>query len=406
MFPRLYFMQYVVQWQRIVDFVVLSTVIYWLLKWAKKTHALRLFVGIVSLVIVGSMASRLGMIITAWILHVVAIASTVFLVLIYHVEIRLALMRLDPLNRLIRPDPRGKISDRAIVPCTAFTLAGLRCGALIVLTGKDYLGNVLTGGITLGGSISREILEAIFRKDSPVHDGAVIIEGNQISRVGVFLPLTSREDLPNHYGARHRAAIGLAEASDAKVIVVSEERGEVTLVGGGEVRRMGSADQLAQEVQYSDRGSSRPIGQRLWCYLAGNLKLKASALGIASLIWGVVFMTGTSVRSFAVPIEFENVPAGLDISEPVNNVLTVQLGATAQLFDILDVSQLAVRVDLGGMSEGVHRITVQKDNLNLPPGFALERVMPAIFKLSLSRRVASGHDASPDSSSTLAKAGS
>jgi len=191
-----------VRWQNIVDFLVLVTVIYWLLRWGRQTRVLRLFVGIGALVLTGSLARQLDLIVTAWVLHVAAIAAVVLLVVVYHSEIRHALAHLDPLNRLVRRMPSEPTSEGIAIAQTAFALAATKRGALMILARKDSLKNLLTGGVPLEGMISREILDAIFRKVSPVHDGAVVIEAGRISRVGVFLPLTSREDLPNHWLSR------------------------------------------------------------------------------------------------------------------------------------------------------------------------------------------------------------
>jgi diadenylate cyclase len=371
------------RWQSVVDFVVLSTVIYWLLDWARQTRVLRLFMGIGGLVLAGSAARRLDLVVTAWILHVAAIAAVVLLVVVYHIEIGHALTRLDPLNRLVRSLPAEQLSDQLAIAEAVFSMAATRRGALIVLTGKDPVGNIVNGGVPLGGSVSKEILEAIFRRVSPVHDGAVIIDNGRISRVGVFLPLTSREDLPKYYGTRHRAAIGLAEQSDARVIVVSEERCEVSLVEGTRIYLAENSNQLVELMQTAGHPAPLPSKHRLLTRLYSNLRLKLSALGIASLIWGLVFMTGSSVRTFTVPIEFENVPTGLEISEPANDVLAVQLRAATRLFTTLDESHLVVRADLRGMTEGVHDIEVTPDNLNLPPGISLEKAVPRALRVRL-----------------------
>ncbi len=370
------------QWRKVVDFVVLSTAIYWLLDWARQTRVLRIFVGIAGLVLTGSMARQLDLIFTAWILHVSAIAAVVLLVVVYHTEIANALTRLDPLSRLARSLPE-QLSDQLAIATAAFSMAETHRGALIVLTGKDGLENLINGGVPLGGSVSREILEAVFRKASPVHDGAVIIEDGRISRIGVFLPLTSREDLPKQYGTRHRAAIGLAEQSDARVIVVSEERGEVSLVEGPRVCVVENSDRLVELIKETVHRTPAPSPKGLLTRLCRNVRLKLSALGIAFVIWGLVFMTGSSVRTFTVPIEFENVPSGLQISEPANDVLVVQLQAATRLFTTLDESQLVVRADLRGKTEGLHSIEVKPENLNLPPGVSLERAVPRVLRVRL-----------------------
>jgi uncharacterized protein (TIGR00159 family) len=381
-------------WQSVVDFIVLTVVTYWLSNWARQTRVLRLFVGIGALVLTGSLARRLDLIITAWVLHMAAITAVVLLVLVYHSEIRHALTHLDPLNRLVRAVPAGQPTDSVAIAEAAFALAAAYRGALIVLCGNDPLENILIGGVPLGGRVSREILEAIFRKVSPVHDGAVVIEGGQIARVGALLPLVSREDLPNSYGTRHRAALGLAELTDAKVIVVSEERGEVSLVEGATLRKMKTAAELLHLIQRPDQSLTDRSNPKLVRCLLGNWRLKLSAIGIAGLIWGLVFMTGSSVRTFTVPIEFENVPAGLEIAEPTNAMIAVQLRAATRLFSTLDESQLVARVNLSGMKDGLYSVTVRADNLSLPPGILLEQALPPSVRVRLVSRQAAGM--SPD----------
>ena len=252
------------RWQNVVDFLVLATAIYWLLIWGKKTHALRIVVGIGGLVALGSLAQRLGLPITAWVMHLAALTSVVLLVLVNYSEIRYALTHLDPFSRLLRPRPPGQNSDVAAIAEAAFSLAEARRGALIVLRGNNQLDHLLVGGIPLGGQISKEILEAIFRELSPVHDGAAVIDDGHISRVGVFLPLTNRADLPNHYGTRHRAALGIAEQTDAIVVVVSEEKGQVSLVERARIVRNLNEAQLARTIRQLLHPNDRPGWRPTW----------------------------------------------------------------------------------------------------------------------------------------------
>src|SRR5262245_32710644 len=307
-------------WRSVVDCGVLTVVVYWFLNWAIQTRVLRLFVGIGALIIAGGFAGRMELVITAWILHIAAIAAVVLLVIVFHSEIRHALIHLDPLNRFVRSGSSGTSSDWLAVGEAAFSLAATHRGALIVLSGKQSLQNLLTGGVPLNGIISREILEAIFRKMSPVHDGAVVIHGDRISRVGAFLPLTSREELPRQYGTRHRAAVGLAEQTDAAVIVVSEERGEVSIVQRATITPVKDVADLVRRITGVSRVQASPgYSSRIRAHLLGNWKPKLLAVAISVLIWGLVFMTGSSIRTFTVPIELENMPAGLEVSEPLNN---------------------------------------------------------------------------------------
>ena len=110
-------------------------------------------------------------------------------------------------------------------------------GALIVVARRNAVTELVSGGITLEPQFQSEILQAIFQKTSPVHDGAVIVRGDRIMRAATVLPLTERERVPSYYGTRHRAAMGLSERCDALVVVVSEERGEVKLMEGRRIVR-------------------------------------------------------------------------------------------------------------------------------------------------------------------------
>jgi hypothetical protein len=157
---------------------------------------------------------------------------------------------------------------------------------------------------------------------------------------------------------------------------------------------MKTAAELLQLIQQPDQSLADRADPKLVRRLLGNWRLKLSALGIAGLIWGLVFMTGSSVRTFTVPIEFENVPAGMEIAEPTNTMIAVQLRAATRLFSTLDESQLVARVDLSGMKDGLCNVAVHADNLSLPPGIFLEQALPPSVRVRLVARQAAG--VSPD----------
>ncbi len=372
------------RWQNAVDFLVLTTVIYWLLHWGRQTRALRFLMGVGAMVMTGSLAYRLDLILTAWVLHVSAGAAIVLLVVVYHAEIRHALAHLDLINRWIKSANAIKTTDRSAIAEAAFSLAAARLGALIVLAGHDSLDDLMSGGVPLGGLISREILESIFRKVSPVHDGAVIIEQGRISRMGVFLPLSGREDLPMIFGTRHRAAIGLAEHSDAAVIVVSEERGEVSLVKGSHFQKIERASDLARHIELL-AGSSLPGSKVKGSWgLFKNWRLKSASLAIAGLVWMLVFATGTSVRTYSVPIEYQHVPAGCEVSNASAGFVSVQLRAASWLFGAMNWQRLVITVDLQGIPAGHRKIEITAQNFDLPPGILFEQAFPSSLQFNLS----------------------
>ena len=123
-------------------------------------------------------------------------------------------------------------------------MAEQKTGALIVLRHKNPLQDIMDSGDTLDADIRSSLIENIFFKNSPLHDGAVIIGGNRILAARCTLPITERTDIPSKYGMRHKAAVGISERSDADVIVVSEQRGTISFVRDGVITRVDSRNQL------------------------------------------------------------------------------------------------------------------------------------------------------------------
>jgi diadenylate cyclase len=176
---------------------------------------------------------------------------------------------------------------------------------------------LVSGGITLEAAVSSEILEAIFQKTSPMHDGAVIVRGDRIVRAAAVLPLTDRERVPSYYGTRHRAAMGLSERCDALVVVVSEERGEVTLMEARRIVRFDDGQKLAQMLEKLCAQPAVKAAEQVAPMVYSNARVKLAAVGLAAAIWSTSFLsTGTTVRTVSVPVQFVSVPAGMDIAAP------------------------------------------------------------------------------------------
>lgn len=289
------------RWQSVVDFVVVLAAVYLLLIWGKQARALRIALGIVGLRAAAILAQQLNLVLTTWVLDAASLVAVVLLLVVFQPELRHALLHLDIVVQRWRWRKRVESLEPAFIAISeaAFALAQSGRGALLVIVRRDSIEDLITGGVPIGGEISREIIEAIFRKVSPVHDGATIIENNRIARVGAVLPLTLREDVPSIYGMRHRAAIGLVERSDAIIIVVSEERAVVTVIHDGENKQIDRVQDLVLNVETLCGRSTREVS-----VFRRNLGLKAAALGLAGLIWAISFgMTGTTVRMVIVPLE-------------------------------------------------------------------------------------------------------
>ena len=339
---------------------------------------MRIALAVVGLHAVALLARHLDLVITSWLLDGAAILAIILLLLIFQPELRRAFMRLDSvLQRWPRRLSSLSEGNQAIAEA-AFALAQARVGALIVVVRRDSIGELVDGGIALEAITSLELLEAIFQKDSPLHDGAVIIDGDRLLKAGVVLPLTQRRDVPGFYGTRHRAGMGLAERTDALVIVVSEERGKVTLMSGSKLQQhMADRDQLIKALQQVQSVVRESGASRLRRYLLVDRGLKLAALGLAVLIWSMSYLaSGTTIRTVTAPVEFSNVPTGMEITEQSADTLEIQVRGSPWVMDSVSLGKLIANFDLGGLHAGANTLRLVPGTLDLPPGVAVDRVIP------------------------------
>lgn len=375
------------RWQSAVDFVALAAALYFLLLWARETRALRAVLTIVALQASARFARQFDLTVTGWILDIATVLLVVMLLFFFQPELRHAFMRLDGMLRLGLRKAEALESCYQVLSAAAFAMAAERTGALIVIARRDSLRELTSGGIAMGADMSPEILTAIFRKSSPVHDGAVLIEASRISRAGVVLPLTQRHAIRAEYGTRHRAAMGMAERCDAVVVVVSEERGEVTLMHGRQIVPVADAAELLNLLQslLSHPPVALPARVRQWLF--SDLRYKLAAGGLAALLWGMsVLTTGATVRLASVAVEFAGVPAGMEIAEQPTTRLEVQLRGTSWFMSSVRWTGLVAHFDLKSADAGWLRLKVGPENLDLPPGVTLERVSPETIRVRLVKR--------------------
>ena len=370
------------RWQSIVDFLVLAVGLYLLLRWSREARALRLALSLLALRVGALLARQLGLLITGWVLDAATVVVILALVVVFQPELRRALMRFDFSGRVSQGHRTPVVSA---ISAAVWSLARSRCGALIVITRKDSIAELVTTGVRLDGRLSAEILEAIFQKGSAVHDGAAIIDGDMISSVGAILPLTQRTAVPEAYGTRHRAGMGLAERSDALVVVVSEERGEATLMHGNQMAAIRSESDLATALSSFTTAPADGMSNPLRTLRPVNLRLPAAALALSAMVWGVTFLfPGASVRVRSVPLEFTHVPPGLSIASQSVDTVDVWLRGSDFILDSVDLEALVARCDLAGAHEGTNAIEVAPDAIDLPLGLRIQGIAPRRVTIRLS----------------------
>lgn len=235
--------------QFLIQIIVLSVLIYLLLTYIKGTRAARILMGIVLATVIGwVLSSLLGLEVIHWLLSQVPTLMAFAMIIIFQPELRrlFAEIGVNP-QRFLRenidePETVGALLD------AAFFLSERRIGALIALERHIGMRAYAETGVRIHAPVSSELLVTIFYPNTPLHDGAVIIKNGSIIAASCFFPLTQSTDLAHSLGTRHRAAIGITEETDAVVIIVSEETGDVSLARRGLLVRKISRDRLRRHL--------------------------------------------------------------------------------------------------------------------------------------------------------------
>lgn len=221
----------------LLDILLVAFIIYRILLLIKGTRTVQMLVGLAVLLVV-YVASQVGGLFTLnWLLENFLSSIILVIVVIFQNDIRRALMHMgrNPFFADQSFREEDKAIDELVRGCTS--LAGRRYGALLVIERETGINDFLEVGTELDAKISADLLGAIFHPQSPIHDGALIIQRGRLTRAGCFLPLTQNPSVSPRLGTRHRAAIGLTELVDAVAIVVSEETGKVSVVVSGKMTR-------------------------------------------------------------------------------------------------------------------------------------------------------------------------
>ena len=236
------------------DILLVATAVYYLLALAQGTRAMQLLKGLAMLLVVMKVAQFLGMDTLYWFISQALFASAVVLVILFQPELRAALdqlgrSRLEVLGLRLQSSvspAQGRVIEEITRAVTE--LAATKTGALIAVERATGLEDIAATGTPLNADVSAELIGAIFHDGNPLHDGGAIIKGEKIEAAACILPLSSDSDLPRTVGTRHRAALGLSETTDALIIVVSEETGNISLAREGTMTSILQPRLLADEL--------------------------------------------------------------------------------------------------------------------------------------------------------------
>ncbi len=244
----------------VVDVLVVAFVLYQVLRLLRGTQGTQILAGLIVLAVVGVAANYFNLILLSWLFRNATFFIVIAVIVMFQPELRRALDQLGRIGHIGRPlsNYNSRQYSQAISEAIRATerLSAKRTGALIAFEREVGLEDYAATGVRINGEISAEVLQSIFYPNSPLHDGAVIVRGNRIVAAGCLLPLPEEGSVRERLGTRHRAALGLSLASDALVLVVSEETGNITVIEEGKISRNLDADSLRRRISLKVASSS------------------------------------------------------------------------------------------------------------------------------------------------------
>ncbi|MBM3249521.1 MAG: TIGR00159 family protein [Candidatus Omnitrophica bacterium] len=237
-------------WKPVFEILALWATIYHIMLFFEGTRALQVLRGIIVLLLVFFLVEKLNLQVLEWLLTKMFGISVIAILIIFHPEIRQGLARLGE-RHFLSTAPREEEIDRMLreIGVAAENLCRKKLGAIIAIEKNLPLSAYIESGVNIDAAVSSDLIEAIFTPNNPLHDGAAVIRRARLSAAGCLFPLTQNKDLSRIFGTRHRAALGLSEETDALVIVISEERQDISLVYRAKLYKDLSREELFLKIK-------------------------------------------------------------------------------------------------------------------------------------------------------------
>jgi uncharacterized protein (TIGR00159 family) len=373
-------------WRDLVD-IALAALLFWgILLWLRRTRAFFAFLGLAVLAAVYLFARQAQLNLTAWIFQGFSAVLLILIVVVFQEDLRRLLEQIGAWSA----GKRGPLADAegtGVLVRAVWRMAQERTGALVVLPGKEPLDRHVEGGVALGGRVSEALLLSLFDPHSPGHDGAALVEGDRVVRFGCHLPLSTNQAELGPGGTRHAAALGLAERTDALCLVVSEERGTVSVARDATLRRVRDADELASVVARFQAAAAAPESSRGWRrVLAPAWPYGALALALATGLWFLLVPGASSVEAVRLaPVAVENLPVGYVLESVEPERVEVTVAGSRRAVYLSPPEAFKVRIDAFLAQLGRRTFQVSLDRVDRPPGIEVLGVSPAQVRISLRR---------------------
>jgi uncharacterized protein (TIGR00159 family) len=366
----------------LIDVAVVAALLWLAIRLMRRTRARAALAGLALLGLIYVLAEWLGLDLTAALFRGFFAVVVLLLVVIFQEDLRRYFEQLGAmLSRSGREAARTSDAGADVLVRTASRMASQRTGALVVVPGREPLDRHLEGGIPLGGKLSEPLLLSLFDASSPGHDGAVVVRDGRVERFAAHLPLSTDHAQLGPGGTRHAAGLGLAERCDALCIIVSEERGTISVARDGQLRVLSRPEDLLTELMAhrEPRAQDRRSSWRDSPWFEPALALVGAAV-----LWMLVVPGSTLVTtSVEAPVVVENLPSDLRI-EAIDPP-AVEVSLTGRRRDLLFLSpeSVSVRVDAFLAKLGRRTFELDPDRVTRPRGADVASLEPGRVRIAV-----------------------
>jgi diadenylate cyclase len=383
----------------LLDVALVSAALYAIITWMRRSASKRVMAAVALFVLVYGLARAFEMYLTKMLIEALLAVVFIAAIIVFQADIRRGLDQIGSWL-LWRRSSRRRVTTPVldVLAESAANLAEEHVGALVAVKGREPWDRLIEGGIALDGLVSRPLLQSIFDPNSPGHDGAALIERDKVTKFGAHLPLSTNLDAIEGRGTRHAAAVGLSEQCDALVIVVSEERGCISVAQHGTLTELDSAGELKNaldrfwrarvEPKHDARrrgGGASPMGAGAW-WRRPHLQTGLLSVVLACVFWFMFAYRSTTVyRTYAVPIDFRNLEPDQMLEGPIPLEARVTLAGSEQAFRLLDPASLRISIDLASVGDDQRQVTITRDNIRLPADVKIYQVEPRVVPVRAQR---------------------
>jgi uncharacterized protein (TIGR00159 family) len=376
----------------ILDIIFMTLIIYSLLIWFKRTRAGFAVIGLFMFGISYGIARQLDLLLTTTVFQGFFAIILIAVVIIFQEEIKQFLEQLASWSFFRDKRSRRLLSmwhrRVGIFVNTANTLAKEHTGALIVIRGKNPIVRHLNGGTDMNGEISEALLETIFTPGVPTHDGAVIVDGNELTKFSSYLPLSKNLRKLQKAGTRHAAALGLAERTDAFCIVVSEERGTISVARNGDIQIMRDIEELQHRLEAFYQEITPAADSKPWkeIFRRNYKEIVIAFLSTVVLWFFFVHESGTDYKTYVIPLRFDNLPQELSVKKMEPEEVEVTFSGPRRSFIFLNEKKLEAHVIFFNAHEGIVHKTLARSSIIFPEGLYVENIQPSQVAIQLEEK--------------------